>query len=78
MYSPCQVEAVVPVLDKGLIGKTFKKEAKDVQDALAALSLEDLQVLDDTLGGGKDYQLPGKGFWGTGPDPEWGNMTYQA
>lgn len=43
------VDTVVAVPDKGVIGKAFKKDAKAVQEALAALTKEEAERMDKTL-----------------------------
>uniref|UniRef100_A0A6A7FPN5 Glycine--tRNA ligase n=1 Tax=Hirondellea gigas TaxID=1518452 RepID=A0A6A7FPN5_9CRUS len=59
---PKDVETVTPVLDNKLIGKTFLKQSKEVQEALAALSIEDAETLDKNLTADGKYTLPGTSF----------------
>lgn len=49
LKEPVMVDSLVAVPDKGVIGKTFKKDAKVVQEALAALTIEDAEKMDKTL-----------------------------
>lgn len=59
LKKPRTVENKIPVLDKGRIGKTFKKEAKAVQDALASLSLEDINTMEKKLNDDGYMQIKG-------------------
>ena len=59
---PKTVETVVPVLNKGLIGKSFKKEAGALQEALAALSIQDVEDLDKSLGAEGKFKVPGTSY----------------
>lgn len=49
LKEPRIVDAVAAVPDKGIIGKTFKKDAKAVQEALASLSNEVAEKMDKAL-----------------------------
>lgn len=49
LKEPRIVDAVVAVPDKGIVGKTFKKDAKAVQEALALLSNEEAEKMDKAL-----------------------------
>lgn len=49
LKEPRMVDTVVAVPEKSLIGKTFKKNAKAVQDALAALTKEEAEKLEKAL-----------------------------
>lgn len=53
-----QVKDVVePVLNKGIIGKEFKKDAKIICDKLAALDLNDINTLEENLSSNGVYSL---------------------
>lgn len=43
------VDSLAAQPDKGIIGKTFKKDAKTVQEALAALTIEQAEQMDKAL-----------------------------
>lgn len=49
LQEPKIVDAVVAVPHKGVIGKTFKKDAKIIQEALAALSSEETEKMEKML-----------------------------
>ena len=49
LSEPKVVDVVEPVIEKGLLGKTFKKDAKAVQEAIASLSNDDLISMDESL-----------------------------
>ncbi|XP_045596076.2 glycine--tRNA ligase isoform X1 [Procambarus clarkii] len=59
LKEPQMVDSVVAVQDKGTIGKGFKKEAKAVQEALAALSSEEAEKMDKVLSETGEYELNG-------------------
>lgn len=59
LKEPVMVDSLVAVPDKGVIGKTFKKDAKVVQEALAALTIEDAEKMDKTLTESGEYELNG-------------------
>ncbi|KAA0184043.1 hypothetical protein HAZT_HAZT011240 [Hyalella azteca] len=56
---PVTKDVCVPVFDKGLIGKFFKKDAKAVTDALMDLSPDQVVALDGALAQGKAAVVPG-------------------
>lgn len=43
------VDSLAAQPDKGMIGKTFKKDAKAVQEALAALTIDQAEQMDKAL-----------------------------
>ena len=49
LKEPVMVDSLVAQPDKGVIGKTFKKDAKAVQEALAALTVDEAQQMDTAL-----------------------------
>lgn len=49
LKEPVMVDSVVAVPEKGIIGKTFKKDAKAVQEALMSLSSEEAEKMDNSL-----------------------------
>lgn len=59
LKEPQMVDSVVAVQDKGTIGKGFKKEAKAVQEALAALSSEEAEKMDKVLSETGECELNG-------------------
>lgn len=59
LKEPKMVESFIAVPDKGAIGKAFKKDAKAVQEALAALSNEDAEKMDKALTETGEYDLNG-------------------
>ncbi|ROT68000.1 putative glycine--tRNA ligase [Penaeus vannamei] len=59
LKEPRIVDAVAAVPDKGIIGKTFKKDAKAVQEALASLSNEVAEKMDKALSEAGEYELNG-------------------
>ncbi|XP_047500633.1 glycine--tRNA ligase-like [Penaeus chinensis] len=59
LKEPRIVDAVVAVPDKGIVGKTFKKDAKAVQEALALLSNEEAEKMDKALNEAGEYELNG-------------------
>lgn len=50
-------EIVEPVLNKGIIGKEFKKDAKTICDALAALDLNSVSAVEESLNTNGKYEL---------------------
>lgn len=54
---PKTVNIVEAQPNKGLLGKTFKKDAKIIIDALGKLSLEEVEDLDKKLTSGSNFQL---------------------
>ncbi|XP_068250972.1 glycine--tRNA ligase isoform X1 [Palaemon carinicauda] len=59
LKEPRVVDSVVPLPDKGAIGKTFKKDAKAVTEALASLSLEVAEDMDKALTNVGEYEVNG-------------------
>lgn len=59
LKEPKVVDSVVAVPDKGSIGKTFKKDAKVVQEALTSLSSEEAEAMDKALNETGEYVLSG-------------------
>lgn len=59
LKEPKIVDSVVAVPDKGSIGKTFKKDAKVVQEALTSLSSEEAEAMDKALNETGEYVLSG-------------------
>ncbi|XP_068628464.1 glycine--tRNA ligase [Battus philenor] len=55
--APKQIEIVEAVPNKAAIGKEFKKDAKVINDALAALQTTDLEDLQSKLAGDGEYNL---------------------
>lgn len=53
------VDSLAAQPDKGIIGKTFKKDAKTVQEALAALTIEQAEQMDKALSEQGEYELSG-------------------
>ncbi|XP_045120078.1 glycine--tRNA ligase-like isoform X2 [Portunus trituberculatus] len=53
------VDSLAPQPDKGMIGKTFKKDAKAVQEALAALTIDQAEQMDKALTEQGEYELSG-------------------
>uniref|UniRef100_A0A0P4WLY7 Glycine--tRNA ligase n=1 Tax=Scylla olivacea TaxID=85551 RepID=A0A0P4WLY7_SCYOL len=53
------VDSLAAQPDKGIIGKTFKKDAKAVQEALAALTIEQAEQMDKALTEQGEYELCG-------------------
>jgi len=56
---PKEVEVVTPSLDKGLIGRSFKKEAKNVQEQITSMSSEEAAAMEAALSTVGTYFLPG-------------------
>ncbi|XP_030761384.1 glycine--tRNA ligase [Sitophilus oryzae] len=54
---PKVIDVVEAAPNKGTLGKTFKKDAKAVTDALASLSLNDIEDLEKKLASDGNYQL---------------------
>ncbi|KAK7070591.1 hypothetical protein SK128_018439 [Halocaridina rubra] len=59
LKEPKIVDGMVPVQDNGVIGKTFRKDAKTVQEALAALSIEEAETMEKTLSETGESELNG-------------------
>ncbi|KAK4302842.1 hypothetical protein Pmani_025097 [Petrolisthes manimaculis] len=59
LKEPILVDSVVAVPEKGIIGKTFKKDAKAVQEALLSLSSDEAEKMDKALNDSGEYQLNG-------------------
>ncbi|XP_042856859.1 glycine--tRNA ligase-like isoform X1 [Penaeus japonicus] len=59
LKEPRIVDTVVALPDKGAIGKTFKKDAKAVQEALVSLSNEEAEKMDKALSEAGEYELNG-------------------
>ncbi|XP_037806256.1 glycine--tRNA ligase isoform X1 [Lucilia sericata] len=55
--APKTVEVSEIVPNKQTLGKTFKKDAKAITDALAKLSLEDIKTVEQQLNDSKEYTL---------------------
>ncbi|KAK8394967.1 hypothetical protein O3P69_006031 [Scylla paramamosain] len=53
------VDSLAAQPDKGIIGKTFKKDAKAVQEALTALTIEQAEQMDKALTEQGEYELSG-------------------
>lgn len=49
LAEPKVVDVVEAVSNKGLVGKTFKKDAKTITDALAALQINDVTKLEKKI-----------------------------
>ncbi|XP_066260516.1 glycine--tRNA ligase [Euwallacea similis] len=54
---PKIIDVVEAAPNKGMLGKTFKKDAKTITEALAALSLSDIEDLEKSLESTGNYQL---------------------
>ncbi|XP_050515936.1 glycine--tRNA ligase [Diabrotica virgifera virgifera] len=54
---PKIVDVIEAQANKGLLGKTFKKDAKTITDALAALKIGDVEALEGKLGSTGSYEL---------------------
>uniref|UniRef100_A0A8D8TT94 Glycine--tRNA ligase n=1 Tax=Cacopsylla melanoneura TaxID=428564 RepID=A0A8D8TT94_9HEMI len=54
---PVTKDVVEPVANKGIIGKEFKKDAKAICDKLAALDLNDITALEESLTQNEKYNL---------------------
>lgn len=61
LATPKTVDVVEPVVAKSVLGKQFKKDAKKVTDALAALTEEQLTELETQLKEAGTYQLSAEG-----------------
>ncbi|KAG0720961.1 Glycine--tRNA ligase [Chionoecetes opilio] len=59
LKEPVMVDSLVAVPDKGVIGKTLKKDAKAAQEALAALTMEQAEQMDQALSERGEYELKG-------------------
>lgn len=46
---PKTVDVVEAAPNKGAIGKEFKKDAKKIQDALASLSIQEIEAIEKSL-----------------------------
>ncbi|XP_076271127.1 glycine--tRNA ligase isoform X1 [Rhynchophorus ferrugineus] len=57
LAEPKVIDVVEASPNKGTLGKTFKKNAKAVTDALAVLSLADIEDLEKKLAGDGNYEL---------------------
>ncbi len=57
--APKTVDVTEMVPNKGVMGKAFKKEAKAVMDALASLSLDDINKFETELESSGQFQLEG-------------------
>nr|CAH7749236.1 unnamed protein product [Callosobruchus chinensis] len=55
--APKILDVVEATPNKGILGKTFKKDAKIISDALAALSLQEVECLEQKLAGDGAYDL---------------------
>lgn len=54
---PKTIDVVEAQANKGALGKAFKKDAKAIMDALANLSIEEVEELDRKLAGGDSFEL---------------------
>ncbi|KAJ8985812.1 hypothetical protein NQ317_012052 [Molorchus minor] len=54
---PKVIDVVEPVANKGVLGKTFKKDAKVITDALAKLQINDMEYLERNLESNGSYDL---------------------
>ncbi|XP_076058192.1 glycine--tRNA ligase isoform X2 [Oratosquilla oratoria] len=59
LKEPRMVDQVTPQPDKGSIGKTFKKDAKVIQEALAAMSSEEVLAMDQKLNQDGEFKVAG-------------------
>lgn len=51
------IDVTEPQINKGIVGKAFKKDAKSVTEALSQLSIEDLNQMSSTLSQTGEYTL---------------------
>ncbi|XP_056644958.1 glycine--tRNA ligase [Diorhabda sublineata] len=57
LAEPKMVDVIEAQANKGLLGKTFKKDAKIITDALAALKIDEVEILEKQLANQGSYEL---------------------